>query len=49
MKKMADEKRMAGDYEITHSVHIGDKEIVIGEDLDNKDGYFYIRAVLRET
>ena len=41
---MADEKRMAGDYEITHSVHIGDKEIILGEDLDNKDGYFYMVA-----
>ena len=25
------EKRMAGDYEIIHAFHIGDKEIVIGE------------------
>lgn len=27
------EKRMAGDYEIIHAFHIGDKEIVIGESL----------------
>ena len=25
------DKRMAGDYEIIHAFHIGDKEIVIGE------------------
>lgn len=28
---MSEEKRMAGEYEITHSVHIGDQEIVMGE------------------
>lgn len=29
---MADEKRMAGSYEILHAVHIGDREVVFGED-----------------
>ena len=24
-------KRMAGPYEITHAIHIGDREIVLGE------------------
>ena len=28
------EKRMAGDYEIIHAFHIGDKEIVIGENVN---------------
>jgi len=28
---MNDEKRMAGDYEIIHAIHIGDKEVVFGE------------------
>lgn len=28
---MAEEKRMAGDYEIIQAFHIGDREIVIGE------------------
>ena len=28
---MSDEKRMAGDYEIIQSVHIGDREIIIGK------------------
>lgn len=28
------EKQMAGDYEIIHAVHIGDKEIVIGENIN---------------
>lgn len=31
------EKRMAGDYEITAAMHIGDKEIVIGENLADKN------------
>ena len=25
------EKRMAGDYETIHALHIGDREIVLGE------------------
>lgn len=28
---MSEEKRMAGDYEIIQAVHIGDREIVVGE------------------
>ena len=32
------EKRMAGDYEIIHAFHIGDKEIVIGENIEADEG-----------
>ena len=28
---MNNEKRMAGDYEIIHAIHIGDKEVVFGQ------------------
>ena len=28
------DKRMAGDYEIIQSFHIGDQEVVIGENLN---------------
>lgn len=28
---MNEEKRKAGDYEIIHALHIGDQEIVVGE------------------
>lgn len=28
---MTDEKRMAGDYEIIHAIHVGDRELVVGE------------------
>ena len=28
---MNDEKRMAGDYEIIHAIHIGDREVVVGD------------------
>lgn len=41
---MSDEKRMAGDYEIIQSVHIGDREIVIGENPENQDGQKYMCA-----
>jgi len=38
---MNDEKRMAGSYEIKLAIHIGDKEIVYGENMQDKDGQFY--------
>lgn len=38
------ETRKAGDYEITQSIHIGDKEIVMGENIQDKDGNFYFVA-----
>lgn len=38
---MSDEKRMAGDYEIIQSVHIGDREIIIGENPAATDGLPY--------
>lgn len=41
---MSDEKRMAGDYEIIQSVHIGDREIVLGENPENQDGQKYMCA-----
>lgn len=31
---MNDEKRLAGAYEILYAIHIGDKEIVFGENPD---------------
>lgn len=36
------EKRMAGDYEIIHAFHIGDKEIVIGENIEADDDARYM-------
>lgn len=41
---MSDEKRFAGDYEITHSIYIGDKELIMGENLKASDGNFYLVA-----
>lgn len=38
------EKRMAGDYEITQTVHIGDREIVIGKNEAATDGLPYMVA-----
>ena len=38
------DKRMAGDYEIIHAFHIGDKEIVIGENIEADDGERYMCA-----
>ncbi len=39
-----DVKRMAGNYEITCSILIGDKEIVLGENLQDTDGVPYMCA-----
>ena len=41
---MSEEKRLAGDYEITHSIHIGSKELVLGENPENETGDFYLTA-----
>ena len=41
---MTDEKKMAGDYEIKQSVHIGGRDIVIGENLNDPDGNYYLVA-----
>ena len=37
-------KRMAGPYEITHAIHIGDKEIVLGENTADTEGVPYMCA-----
>lgn len=44
---MKEEKRMAGDYEIIHSVYIGDREVVVGEDLSNTEGGRFMCAYCR--
>lgn len=41
---MSDEKRMAGDYEIIQSIHVGEREIVLGENPKDKDGQYYLVA-----
>lgn len=41
---MNDEVRKAGDYTIIHSLHIGDREVVLGEDTENQDGQKYMCA-----
>ena len=34
---MDEEKRMAGSYEILHTIHVGDKEVLFGEDPGSAD------------
>lgn len=41
---MDNEKRMAGDYEVIQSVHIGDREIVVGENPKAENGMPYMVA-----
>ena len=38
------EKRMAGDYEIIHAIQVGDREIVLGENLMDVNGQKYMCA-----
>ena len=42
MNRDSPEKRMAGDYEIIFAVHIGDREVVVGEKLGNGNGDKYM-------
>ena len=44
---MEEEKRMAENYEIICSVYIGDREIVVGEDLSNTEGSKFMCAYCR--
>ena len=39
-----DDIRKAGDYTIKHSMKIGEREVVLGENMDDKDGRFYFVA-----
>lgn len=41
---MDNEKRMAGDYEIIQSIHIGDREIVVGENQNTENDMPYMVA-----
>ena len=38
------EKRMAGEYEIIHTIQIGDREIVAGENSADTNGQKYMTA-----
>lgn len=42
MNRDSPEKRMAGDYEIIFAVHIGDREVVVGEKPENGNGDKYM-------
>lgn len=46
---MQEEKRMAGDYEIIQAIHIGDREIVIGENQADPNGEFYMCAYCQKN
>lgn len=41
---MSEAKRMSGPYEITHAIHIGDREIVLGENPADTEGVPYMCA-----
>ena len=42
------EKRMAGDYEIIHALHIGDREIVLGENPSAPEDERYVCAFCQQ-
>ena len=46
---MNDEKRMSGDYEIIHAMHIGDQEIVAGENPAAAAGQMYMCAFCEQN
>ena len=43
------EKRMAGDYEVIQAVHIGDREVVLGENPQDETGMKYMCAFAGRT
>ncbi len=46
---MSEKKRMAGRYKIIYAVHIGDREIVVGEDSAATDGQKYMCAYCQQN
>lgn len=46
---MNGEKRMAGEYEITQAIHIGDKEVVFGIDENNANNGKYLCSYYKEN
>lgn len=46
---MDQEKRMAGDYEIFQAIHIGDREVVLGENPRDETGMRYMCAFCRQN
>lgn len=44
-----DDKRMAGSYEILHALCIGEREVVLGYDPENKNGNYYMIAFCEEN
>ena len=46
---MNEDKRMAGDYEIIHAMHIGDQEIVVGENPAAALGQMYMCAFCEQN
>mgnify|MGYP006982927799 CR=1 FL=1 len=42
------EKRMAGNYEIIHALHIGDREIVLGENPSAPEDERYVCAFCQQ-
>lgn len=46
---MNEDKRMAGDYEIIHAMHIGDQEIVVGENTVATAGQMYMCAFCEQN
>ena len=43
------EKRMAGDYEVIRALYIGDREIVLGENVQEDTGMRYMCAFCRQN
>ncbi len=46
---MNEDKRMAGEYEIIHAMHIGDQEIVVGENTVATAGQMYMCAFCEQN
>lgn len=46
---MDQEKRMAGDYEIFQTIHIGDREVVLGENPWDETGMRYMCAFCQQN
>ena len=44
---MADEVRKIGEYKVTNSLHMGDREYALCENMDDPHGLYYMTCVVR--
>ena len=46
---MEQEKRMVGEYEIRNAIHIGDRELLLGVNMNDSNGKYYMTCYAKSN